>query len=135
MADSDKRKTGRENVDDSMAFSVVFYQTPDGSEPVLEFLRSQPLERRKAIGMKIRMLQHQGTNLPGPHTAFLQDGLWELRTQAEGDIYRCIYCSLPGERFLIRSAFQKKTQKMPRAELDLARRRRSDWLSRHEDAP
>jgi phage-related protein len=118
-----------------MAFTVVCYQAADGADPVRDYLRALPAPRRKAIGLKIRMLETFGTKLPAQHSAFLEDGLWELRTQVEGDIYRCLYCSLPGERFLLLSVFQKKTQKTPRGEIDLARRRRAGWLSRPKDKP
>ncbi len=116
------------------AWQVVFYEDAEGQSPVWEFLRSLPAPQRARLGRTIRLLQEIGTALGEPHARYLGDGLWELRTQVEGDAFRCLYVSLAQRRFLILHAFQKKTQKIPRREIDTARRRCADWRARNEEA-
>jgi DNA-binding XRE family transcriptional regulator len=49
--------------------------------------------------------------------------LWELREESRTDIYRVIYCFVTGRRVLLIHGFQKKTQRTPRGEIEIAERR------------
>ncbi len=55
----------------------------------------------------------------------LGGGLFEVRTSTDGNINRVLFC-LDGATMVLLHGFQKKTQKLPRSELDLARRRMKD---------
>lgn len=50
------------------------------------------------------------------------DGLWEIRTQVEGNIFRVFCCFDEGNLVILLSGFQKKTQKTPQNEIDKAER-------------
>jgi phage-related protein len=52
-------------------------------------------------------------------------GLFEVRTSLGGNIFRVLFC-LDGATMVLLHGFQKKTQKLPKSELDLARRRMKD---------
>ena len=58
-----------------------------------------------------------------PHVKHLQDKLWEMRFSGRDGIGRAIYVTAVGRRVIVVHAFVKKTQKTPRAALDLAERR------------
>jgi phage-related protein len=116
-----------------LARRLVFYTDADDRSPVLEFLRGLNTEQRRKVGRSIRLLEELGTALTEPHAKYLQDGLWELRTQAGGDAFRCLYFTWTGRRFVILHAFQKKTEKTPKREIETALRRRADWLTRHKE--
>ena len=64
-----------------------------------------------------------GPNLGMPHTRTLGEGLIELRVKAKEGIARVFYCSVVEQRIVVLHAFVKKTQKIPKRELDTARRR------------
>jgi phage-related protein len=49
--------------------------------------------------------------------------LWELRLTGRDGIARVLYVTATGRRVVVVRAFVKKTQKTPRAEIDLALRR------------
>lgn len=55
---------------------------------------------------------------------------WELRTSAEGNIYRTFYFAYTGKRFVLLHAFQKKSQKAPKQEIETAEARMRDYLRR-----
>src|SRR6266567_7903107 len=112
---------------------IVFYTDADDRSPILEFLRGLNAQQRRKVGRSIRLLEEQGTALMEPHARYLQDGLWELRTQVGGDAYRCLYFTWTGLRFVILHVFQKKTEKTPKREIETALRRRADWLARHKE--
>jgi phage-related protein len=51
------------------------------------------------------------------------EGLFELRLKAEEGIARVFYCTLIGQRIVVLHQFIKKSEKTPRKELEIARRR------------
>jgi len=57
------------------------------------------------------------------------DGLWEVRAQHGGDTFRLLGF-FDGSKFLVVSGFAKKTEKLPRQELEIAEARRQDYLNR-----
>ena len=58
-----------------------------------------------------------------PHVKHLNGKLWELRAKAPEGIARGIYVALTGRRVVVLHVFAKKTQKTPKAALELARER------------
>src|SRR5690606_33553059 len=48
------------------------------------------------------------------------DGLYEIRIEFESNIYRIFCCFDKGNLVVLFNAFQKKTQKTPKKEIDLA---------------
>lgn len=64
-----------------------------------------------------------GPDLGMPHTRALGDGLFELRLRAAEGIARIFYCTLVGRRIVVLHQFLKKTEKTPRKDLEVARRR------------
>ena len=58
-----------------------------------------------------------------PHVKHLDGKLWELRAKAPEGIARGIYVAVTGRRVVVLHVFVKKTQKTPKAALELARER------------
>ena len=71
-------------------------------------------ERIEAVGLE---------RIGAPHVKHLQDKLWEMRFGGRDGIARAIYITAVGRRSIVVHAFVKKTQKTPRAALELAERR------------
>jgi phage-related protein len=61
-------------------------------------------------------------SLSEPHVKHLEGKLWELRLTRRDRIARVLYVTAIGQRAVVVRAFAKKTQKTPRAEIELARR-------------
>jgi phage-related protein len=61
--------------------------------------------------------------LSEPHVRRLEGKLWELRLTGRDGIARALYVTAMGRRVVVVRAFVKKTQKTPRAEIELALRR------------
>jgi phage-related protein len=118
-----------------LTWRIVIYTTTTGESPVSAFIDSLPEPQQQKILRSILLLQENGTRLQAPHTKPLGDGLWELRTVFGGDAFRIIYFTWTGRRFVLLHAFQKKTQKTPPGEIELARGRRADWLAQHRETP
>ncbi|HKN28957.1 MAG TPA: type II toxin-antitoxin system RelE/ParE family toxin [Roseiarcus sp.] len=62
-------------------------------------------------------------SLSGPHVKHLEGRLSELRLTGRDGIARALYVTAIGRRVVVVRAFVKKTQKTPRAEIELALRR------------
>ena len=58
-----------------------------------------------------------------PHTRAMGDGLFELRIKAAEGIARVFYCTTLRNRIVVLHQFVKKTDRTPRGELAIARRR------------
>lgn len=58
--------------------------------------------------------------LPGKFVKFIRDGLYELRTEYSGNIYRVFFIFDEGAIVVLFNGFQKKTQKTPPSEIEKA---------------
>jgi len=101
-----------------------FYRTSAGNEPVREWLLSLPPDVRKEVGSDIQQVQWRWP-VGRPLVGSFGDGLFEVRTVIGGNIYRVLFC-LEGSAMVLLHGFQKKSQKTPKADLDLARRRQKE---------
>ena len=115
-----------------MRFNVVFYDLPDGTIPVQEFLGTLDAKMRAKLVMEIRMLAENGIELREPYSKALGDGLFELRAKVGTDISRVIYFFLVGRKIVMTNGFIKKMQKTPLAEIEKARQYRAEYISRKE---
>jgi len=66
--------------------------------------------------------------LGAPHVKHLEGKLWEMRLTGRDGIARALYVTTIGQRVVVLRAFQKKTQKTPRSEIQLALRRAQEVL-------
>jgi phage-related protein len=101
-----------------MAWRIVFYSARLENE-VLSF---PPGILARFIRYAERM-EAYGPDLGMPHTRSMGDGLFELRLKAAEGIGRVFYCTLVGSRIMMLHQFVKKSEKTPRKELAIARRR------------
>lgn len=69
------------------------------------------------------MIEKFGPNLGKPYVGSLGSGLFEIRSKGKEGIGRSLYCTAKGQEIIILHSFIKKTQKTPKKELDLAKKR------------
>jgi phage-related protein len=62
-------------------------------------------------------------SLKEPHVKHLEGKLWEMRLTGRDGIARALYVTAFGRRVVVVRVFVKKTQKTPRAEIEMALRR------------
>ena len=56
----------------------------------------------------------------------LEGALWEMRMKGRDGIARAVYVTANAQRVVVVHVFQKKTQKTPRREIELAHKRAKD---------
>jgi phage-related protein len=118
----------------TMPREIIFYTKPDGTRPVEDFLTSlQPEHLAKAMRV-IDLLEQFGAALQRPHVAVVRfkkyAGLWELRIQSAGNASRILYFSVHKDIFVLLHGFIKKTDTLPVKELEIARKRKENYLER-----
>ena len=74
------------------------------------------------------MIEELGPNLGRPYVGTLGAGLFEIRAKGREEIGRSIYCTVKGREVIILHSFVKKSQKTPKKDLDLARKRMKEIL-------
>ncbi len=74
------------------------------------------------------MIEELGPNLGKPYVGKLSSGLYEVRAKGKEGIGRSLYCTVKGQEVVILHSFIKKTQKTPKKELDLGKKRMKEVL-------
>ena len=69
------------------------------------------------------MVEEFGPALGKPYTTPMGDGLFEIRAKGKEGIGRSLFCQVKGREVIILNSFIKKTQKTPKKELELAKKR------------
>jgi phage-related protein len=111
---------------------IVFYQTDIGDKPVEDFLAGLESAPRAKVVRNLELLRTQQF----VSTKFWKkmrgtDNLWEVRVEYAGNIYRILACTHKGNRVILLHGFQKKSQKTPPKELEIAEQRKKRYLQTH----
>lgn len=102
-----------------------FYAAASGHRPAREWLLDLPKADRAIIGKDIQKVEF-GWPIGMPYCRPLGDGLWEVRSDLSGGrIARVIFCIAGGEMVLLHG-FEKKTQKTPQRDIELALKRKKE---------
>ena len=108
---------------------VIFFRSKSGNEPVRDWLQKLNREERKTIGSDILAVQYAWP-VGKPLVDSLGGGLWEVRSKLKDRIARTLFIVVDQEIVLLHG-FVKKTQKTPSQDLDLAKKRQSEYLKHH----
>ena len=108
---------------------VAFYQTPSGNKVVLEFIRDLSAEDRKVVGEDLKTVQI-GFPMGLPLCRPLGEGLYEIRSSlaSRREMRLIFYFDRPRQSLAIVHALIKKSAKLPKADLELARKRKDETL-------
>jgi phage-related protein len=102
-----------------------FYATAAGRKPVRDWLLGLSKDDRRIIGRDIQKVEF-GWPIGMPYCRPLRDGLWEVRSDlAGGRIARVIFY-IAGSEMVLLHCFEKKTQKTPTRDIDLALKRKRE---------
>jgi phage-related protein len=111
-------------------WTLEFYVDGRGRSPVEDFLDSLDQKTRARFLWSMEQLRIRNVRAREPLTRHLEGNLWELREESATNIYRVIYFFFTGRRIVLLHGFQKKTQRTPRGEIEMARRRQADFVER-----
>jgi phage-related protein len=103
-------------------YTIVFYRTASGREPVREWLQGLERLEQVKLGEDLQTLQYRWP-LGMPFVKSLRQGLYELRTRLPSRICRVLFV-VKGKNIVLLHGFIKKTQKTPPREIEVAEKRR-----------
>lgn len=106
------------------------YKTASDRSPVEEFIDKLSDTDAAAVLAGMQEVRDLGLTV----ARHLDGDIWEVRVDGHRVIYRVLFAQegRRGQILLALEAFNKKTQKTPRATIDLAKRRLADWRRRGE---
>jgi phage-related protein len=110
-------------------WSIVFYVDGSGNEPVREFLATLDAKTRARFTWSIEQLRVRNVQAREPLVRHLEGKIWELREESQTNIYRLLYFFFAGRKIVFVHAFQKKTQKTPRREIEVALTRLDEFTT------
>ena len=113
--------------------TVNFYRFANGVSPVEEFLDSLTGKQAQKVLWVLKLIEDLDM-IPAQYFKKLIDTeeIWEIRVQFGGDIFRLLGFFDGGSLIILTNGFAKKTQKTPVHEIELAVRRKGEYLNRRE---
>ena len=115
---------------EEQGWAIEFYLDEHGESPVRAFLNSLDRKTKARFDWSIEQLQVQNVRAREPLVKHLDGKLWELRRASDGNIYRIVYFFFSGRKIVFVHGFQKKTQKTPQRDIEMAQKRMEDYLQR-----
>ena len=106
-----------------MEWEILYYD-----KDVQDIINAWPVGIRAYYARITERIVIFGPNLGLPFTRSLGKGLLEIRARGKEGIGRAFFCMIVDRRIVILHAFIKKSQKTPKKELEIARRRTADVL-------
>ena len=109
-------------------FELIFYKDDKGYSPVHEYLSSLPKQQQDKVIAYMDRLAQFGFGLRRPVADSLGGGLglYELRP----DRNRVLYCFHRRMQVILLHAFLKRTDDIPQREIEIALKRKADYLER-----
>jgi len=110
---------------------IRFYRSDSGACPIEVFLDSLSGKQAQKVAWTLQLIEE----IPIVPTKYFKklvntDDIWEVRIQIGNNIFRLLGF-LDGENLVILNhAFQKKTQKTPKNEIQIAETRKKNYLNR-----
>ena len=110
---------------------VNFYRTESGKSPIEDFLDSLSGKQAQKVIWVLHLVEELDV-VPRQYLKKLvnTDDIWEVRVQFGGNIFRLLGFFDGTTLMILTNGFAKKSQKTPRQEIELATRRKNEYLSR-----
>ncbi|MGC9366119.1 MAG: type II toxin-antitoxin system RelE/ParE family toxin [bacterium] len=100
---------------------VFFFRTERRNEPVRKWIKSLSKDDKRTIGEDIKTIQF-GWPLGMPLVEKISPNLWEVRTKIKNGIARIIF-TIDVKKIILLHGFIKKTKKIPKRDLEIAKSR------------
>ncbi len=113
----------------NMKRQVKFYRTQEGKCPVTEFLDSLPGRVVKKITWVLSLVEDLEI-IPTKYFKKLKgtDSIYECRIGTDGNTYRILGFFYEQNYIVLTNGFMKKTKKTPKSEIDIAERRKTEYI-------
>ncbi|ADV42341.1 type II toxin-antitoxin system RelE/ParE family toxin [Bacteroides helcogenes] len=93
-----------------------------------DFMKTLKEKEQEKIQYGLLLLKTQD-RLPKKFVKLVKEGLYELRTEYNGNIYRVFFIFDNGQIVILFNGFQKKTQKTPSNEIEKALKIKEEYYA------
>lgn len=116
-------------------YSIEFYEDESGYSEIADYIKKLKKKGIKSKESRIQfnkivayfdLLEEMGTRVGEPVTKHLDGDIWELRPLK----HRFLYAYYEKGKFIVLHHFIKKSKKLPRRELEQAKRNLKKWMER-----
>ena len=113
---------------------IIFYKKENGNCPVEEFFDSLNAFQMRKTAWTLKVIQELEF-VPRQYLKKLDgtDELWEVRVQAGSDKIRILGFIETGKLIILTRGFIKKSEKIPKNEIELATERKKDYKRRFKN--
>jgi len=110
---------------------IKFYKLPSGKSPIEEFLDSLSSKEAQKVVWVLSLIEE----MDNISTKFYKqlsncDGIIEVRVQIGKNNFRLLGFEDKNTFVILTNGFKKKDQKVPKSEINLAQKRKNEYLAR-----
>jgi len=112
---------------------ILFYRDQKGNSPIETFLDNLNSKQALKVTWVLNLIEEHD-NIPRTYFKKITNtnNIWEVRIQSGNNAFRLMCFKFKNEIIVLTNGFLKKSQKTPRNEIQLAEKRKADWLGRHK---
>ena len=119
-------------------YEIVFYEEQIGCSDITAYIKELQAKSKKSKNYRIQfnkivayfdLLEEMGTRMGEPFTKHLEGDIWELRPLK----HRFLYACFEHNKFIVLHHFVKRTKKLPKRELEHAKRKLLSYKERNEN--
>ncbi|WP_345980873.1 type II toxin-antitoxin system RelE/ParE family toxin [Sulfurimonas sp. HSL3-2] len=109
---------------------IIFYKLSSGKSPIEEFLDGLSAKEAQKVVWVLQLMEEESI----VSTKFYKqlsnsDGIVEVRVQHGNNNFRLMGFEHNGTFVVLTNAFRKKDQKVPKKEIELAQKRKKEYLT------
>ena len=106
---------------------LAYYTTASGRRPVVEYVERQDKAERARVIEALEMIELHGLTAPRVGFRQIRGKLWEIKIEGRLS-HRVFYAMASAAEMVLLHAYQKKSQKAPRVEIEVAEKRMKEVL-------
>lgn len=114
-------------------WKIIYYENKNLESEILNFIEKLKTNEQAKLFSWLSLLEERGPELPRPYSDILIDGIHELRIKLKGNQVRILYFFCFKDYIILTHAFIKHTDKVPKNEIEKAKRIRADFLQRYNE--
>jgi phage-related protein len=122
-------------MNDKNEWQIIFYTDEQGKSPVEDFLSELAQTDKKTVARfiwSLDQLKERNVHVREPLVRQIEGKLWEVREESNTNIFRIMYFFYTGKKIILLHGFQKKTQKTPKKEIEVTRKRMEQYIKKHD---
>ena len=90
------------------------------------FMRTLTIEQQEKVKYGLLLIKTQN-RISNKFVKFIEDGIYELRTEYEGNTFRTFFFFDKGNIVVLLNGFQKKNQRIPKKEIERAKQLKKSY--------